>query len=88
MQFVITQVITPALKTLFNFRKLKGFLHTTLSIPFPLFRCKIAFYANDSQLSQRKTSFGYGQKVDFTKDLTSSPAATKYNLKSEFELNK
>lgn len=47
-------------------------------------RCKIAFYTNDSQLSHRKTSFGYGLKTDFTKTLTCSPPATKYNVKSEF----
>jgi hypothetical protein len=48
----------------------------------------LAFYANDSQLSQRKTSFGYGDKVDFTKTLTCSPPSTKYVPKSVFEENK
>ena len=36
----------------------------------------------DSHLSNRKTSFGYGSKFDFTKPLTVSPPATKYNQKS------
>ncbi len=30
-------------------------------------RCPNAFYTYDSQLSKRKTSFGYGSKFDFTK---------------------
>ena len=52
---------------------------------FIIRRCKIAFYSNDSQLSNRKTTFGYGKKSDFTEDLTGSPGATKYMHKSIFE---
>ena len=57
----------------------------TLSTSSISFRCKLAFYANDSQLSNRKASFGYGTKVDFTKDRTCSPPATKYNPKTFLE---
>lgn len=48
----------------------------------------MAFYSNDSQLSNRRTSFGYGKKSDFTKDQTASPGATKYMHKSIFENSK
>ena len=34
---------------------------------------------------KNKASIGYGQKSDFTKDLTCSPACSKYNLKTNFE---
>lgn len=44
--------------------------------------CPNAFYSFDSQLSNRKASFGYGNKSDFTRTLTVSPPATKYEIKS------
>lgn len=47
-----------------------------------IFRCPNAFYTFDSQLSQRKTSFGYGKKSDFTQPTNVSPPSTKYNSKS------
>lgn len=50
--------------------------------PAPNPECPTAFYAYDSQLSNRKASFGYGTKSDFTRTLTVSPPATKYELKS------
>ena len=31
---------------------------------------------------------GYGKKSDFTKDLTASPGATRYDIKTVFEKNK
>lgn len=31
---------------------------------------------------------GYGAKSDFTKDLTSSPGSSKYNLKTIFDDNR
>lgn len=31
---------------------------------------------------------GYGKKSDFTKDLTSSPGSSKYNLKTIFDHNR
>ena len=31
---------------------------------------------------------GYGKKSDFTKDLTASPGATRYDIKTLFEKNK
>jgi hypothetical protein len=31
---------------------------------------------------------GYGKKSDFTKDLTSSPPASKYDIKTIFDKNK
>lgn len=46
------------------------------------FRCPNAFYSFDSQLSHRKTSFGYGNKYDFTQTTTVSPPSTKYKSKS------
>ena len=39
-------------------------------------------YSNQSELSRRKAAFGYGDKSDFTKPQTVSPASTKYNHKS------
>lgn len=30
---------------------------------------------------------GYGKKSDFTKDLTSSPGSSKYNMKTIFDQN-
>ena len=48
----------------------------------------MAFYSNDSQLSNRKASLGYGPKSDFTKDLTASPGATKYNIRSVLDQSK
>jgi hypothetical protein len=47
--------------------------------------CPTAFYAYDSQLSDRKAGFGYGTKSDFTRTLTVSPPATKYELKTFVE---
>ena len=38
-----------------------------------------------SQLSKRRASIGYGQKYDYTKDLTASPKSTLYMSKSVFE---
>ena len=58
------------------------------SMHFHQSRHRIGFYIKDeqmSQLSKRKTSFGYGRKSDFTKDLTASPRATLYSHKSVFE---
>ena len=51
-------------------------------------RCPMAYYENKSSISNRKTSFGYGNKSDFTKTLTCSPGATKYNLKNVLEESK
>ncbi len=45
-------------------------------------RCPNAFYTFDSQLSNRKASFGYGKKYDFTQPTNVSPPSTKYNSKS------
>lgn len=44
--------------------------------------CPNAFYTFDSQLSNRKAAFGYGNKSDFTRTLTVSPPATKYEIKT------
>lgn len=66
------------LKMLINFQKLRDFCLLTLSSLHQYLRCPQAFYANDSQLSKRKASFGYGKKSDFTKTLTCSPSSTKY----------
>jgi hypothetical protein len=45
-------------------------------------RCPNAFYTFDSQLSHRKTGFGYGKKYDFTQLTSVSPPSTKYSSKS------
>lgn len=45
----------------------------------------MAFYCNGSELSQRKTTFGYGQKTDFSKPITCSPPSTRYLSKSSFD---
>ena len=55
---------------------------STLSTYFSYQRCPNAFYTFDSQLSQRKTGFGYGMKYDFTQVTSVSPPSTKYNSKS------
>ena len=81
-QYEIIQATTQHLKLHINFQKHNDFQHITHSNIKFYCRCKIAFYANDSQLSNRKTSFGYGQKLDFTKTSVVGPASTIYNLKS------
>jgi hypothetical protein len=50
--------------------------------------CPNAFYSFDSQLSNRKAAFGYGNKSDFTKTLTASPPVTKYGLKTFLDESK
>ena len=50
--------------------------------------CPNAFYTVDSQLSNRKASFGYGNKSDFTRTLTVSPPVTKYEIKTFLDLSK
>lgn len=62
-------------KEIHAFSKSKRFLS-----PNP--ECPNAFYSFDSQLSNRKAGLGYGNKSDFTKDLTVSPPATKYQIKT------
>lgn len=75
-------------KNAHQFSKTKRFPDYNPEYTLGLFRCKVAFYLNDSQLSQRKTSFGFGHKTDFTKPTTCSPPSTKYNTKSGFDENK
>ena len=50
--------------------------------------CPIAFYAYTSQLSNRKTSIGYGKKDDFTRDLAKAPSSSLYNTNSYYEFVK
>lgn len=66
---------TSTSKEIHAFSKSKRFIS-----PNP--ECPTVFYAYDSQLSNRKAGFGYGKKSDFTRTLTASPAATKYDLKT------
>lgn len=80
--------IVQLLKMPINSLKPNVSLHPIHSITFLIIRCKNAFYSYDSQLSNRKTSLGYGHKSDFTKTLTCSPASTKYGHKSLFEESK
>lgn len=72
-------------KNAFQFSKTERFPAYNPEYYLAYLRCKIAFYCNDSQLSHRKTSFGFGQKADFTKPITCSPPSTKYNIKSDFD---
>lgn len=44
--------------------------------------CSNVSYTYNSHLSNRKIGFGYGTKSDFTRTLTVSPPATKYQLKT------
>lgn len=53
-----------------------------------IFRCPNAFYSYDSQLSNRKTSFGYGKKFDFSQIISVSPPSTKYESKSFLDESK
>jgi hypothetical protein len=53
-----------------------------------MFRCKLAFYTCDSQLSQRKASIGYGRKHEFSDNMPVSPPVTAYKQQSMFEENK
>ena len=89
MQYVKIKPITPLQNLPLLFPKQKDFLNLTHSISFlHILRCKIAFYSNNSQLSNRRASFGYGSKSDFTKTLTASPSVTTYRHKSAFTENK
>lgn len=45
----------------------------------PPANCPRTCYEENSKLSKRATSFGYGERSDFTKTYTSSPPVTKYN---------
>jgi hypothetical protein len=50
--------------------------------------CPIAFYSYRSQLSNRKTSIGYGHKSDFTTDLSKAPACSLYDPNNYHEFTK
>ena len=50
-------------------------------------RCKHAFYTCDSQLSDRKTSLGYGRKYQLSDSMPIGPPATAYKHQSLFEEN-
>lgn len=50
--------------------------------------CPIAFYSYRSQLSNRKTSIGYGHKSDFTTDLSKTPASSLYDPNNYHEFTK
>lgn len=82
------QTNTSTSKASHMFSKQKRFPKVNPEYGFKYFRCKVAFYSNDSQLSQRKASFGYGKKYDFTEDLTSSPGSTQYKHVSIFDESK
>lgn len=69
-------------KTAHQFSKTARFQGPNPEYFYNHFRCKIAYYCFDSQLSKRQAAFGYGKKSDFTKDKTASPASTKYKQKS------
>lgn len=73
-------------KEIHMFAKTKRFISPNPEYFWISFRCPNAFYTFDSQLSDRKASLGYGKKSDFTKDLTSSPPVTKYNLSTFVEM--
>ena len=87
-QFGGIKPITRPLSRPIFFLKLKDSPTLILSILFFILRCKVAYYANTSELSKRKASFGYGNKSDFTRTLTCSPPSTKYEHCSLFEKSK
>ena len=89
MQSVKIKPITRHRSSLLLFPKQRDFLTLIHSINmFHIDRCKVAFYSNDSQLSNRRASFGCGSKSDFTRTLTASPSVTTYRHKSVFAENK
>jgi hypothetical protein len=45
-------------------------------------------YNISSSFQKPGAAMGYGQKSDFTKDLTASPPASKYDIKTIFDKNK
>lgn len=45
-------------------------------------------YNIPSPLKKKGSGIGYGNKSDFTKDLTCSPGATKYRLDTVFDKNR
>ena len=56
-----------------------GLYFPPLSKIFFKLSCPRTCYEENSKLSKRATSFGYGERSDFTKTYTSSPPVTKYN---------
>lgn len=74
--------------------KIYGALPKILASKNPLFSI---FYHNQScdtiynlpsPMKKKGMGIGYGNKSDFTKDLTSSPAATRYRLDTVFDKNR
>lgn len=47
-----------------------------------------SFYETSSSFQKPGAAMGYGKKSDFTKDLTSSPGSSKYDLKTIFDHNR
>jgi hypothetical protein len=45
-------------------------------------------YNIPSPMKKKGTAIGYGNKSDFTKDLTASPGATRYRLDTLFDKNR
>lgn len=74
--------------SLSNLALVRGSPNIIHSTEIGIFRCKVAFYTNRSELSQRKTSFGFGNKIDFTRTVSCSPPPTRYNSKSFVEESK
>ena len=75
-------------KIAYQFSKTKRFLDMNPEYLIFYFRCPEAHYNHVSQLSKRKTNFGYGNKTDFTKALTVSPRSSLYEKRSFIEENK
>jgi hypothetical protein len=63
----------------YSFSKTNRFGKPFSKYNYYLFSCPRAYYEPIDKTSKRATSFGYGNRSDFTKTLTSSPAVTKYN---------
>lgn len=53
----------------------------------PYFCSCDSIYNIPTTFRKKGAGIGYGNKSDFTKDLTSSPSASKYMLKTIFDKN-
>jgi len=72
-----SQLNTSRSKNLYSFSKDSRFKR-------PIVYCD-TIYNIPSPMKKKGTAIGYGKKSDFTKDLTCSPGATKYQLNTLFD---
>ena len=66
-------------------------IHASKNLSFSIFvynqSCD-TIYNIPSPMKKKGMGIGYGMKSDFTKDLTSSPGATRYRLDTVFDKNR